>query len=564
MTSSKQSGPRMILDVTHLQELLAKALKRVDHPSKCGVVVEGSIAEGFGNHTSDVDFLLVTEGDYGHPTMPTVLFVDGHRVEVRMRSASQLREQIERVNRAGATGSQQRERLTEDQLNRCQRFAHAVTVQNQSLINRVRRTLPECDLEDLVSSWFLRQARESARYAVALLALGQTDEAALWARTAMLQAGKSWAARQGETYLGLKWVSEQLKRITNHPELLARFRSLASSAGTRPAASDHANACLRMATELGLTEAQVQPDKVLLARRRDVTTWQIGKRVHIVRQQRDVFALTPEAESVWRSLVFEFPLPTILDRASPVAPAAGAVLADFHRLGLIDLRWRGGPRIKGSIAYTPAPAFEQPTLSAHGLLPRPSDRAIKPSPIPAPQFAAAGMAQVWANVEIENAREDMEGALKAEQWGVVRATAYRMIRRACVVTQTAYGIHPLPLPDAGPYRIQDIRDLPPEIKNTALTLEADIQSGPLDEKLDDSTLQLLDQFIEMIRRNTYGEDFPSCFIDDDGWNRTLEIGYDWVRLGAYLDADFPIEEARDLLAAGGQQPVMREVVDARS
>lgn len=551
-------------DLTHLQQLLEKALQRVDHPSKYGAVLEGSIAEGFGNHTSDVDFLLVTEGDYEHPTMPTVLFVEGHRVEVRMRSARQLRDQIDRVNRVGASSSQQKEKLTEDQLNRCQRFARAVTVQNRSLINRVRRTLPECDLEDLVSSWFLRQARESARYAVALLALGQTDEAVLWARTAMLQAGKSWAARQGETYLGLKWISEQLKRITDHPELLGPFRSLASSTGTHPAGSDHANACLRMAADLGLSDAQVQPERVLLARRRDVTTWQIGKRVHIVRRRRDVLALTPEAERVWRSLVFGFPLPRILERASPAAPAAGALLADFHRLGLIDLRWHGGPRIKGSLAYTPAPAFEQPTLSAHGLLSRPSDRAIKPSPIPAPQFAAAGMAQVWANVEVENAREDMEGALKAEQWGVVRATAYRMIRRACVVIQTAYGVHPLPLPDAGPYRIQDIRDLPVEIKNTALTLESDIRSGPLDEKLDDGTLRLLDQFIDMIRRNTYGEDFPSCFVDDDGWNKTLEIGYDWARLGAYLDADFPIEEARDLLAAGGQQLALRAVDNASS
>jgi hypothetical protein len=250
--------------------------------------------------------------------------------------------------------------------------------------------------------------------------------------------------------------------------------------------------------------------------------------------------------------VFDQTLPTIHGRARRRAQAAGAVIADLHRLGLIDLRWRGGARIKPALTYTPAPEFEQPTLSANGMLARPRDRPVKRCQIAAREFAAAGMAQVWANVEIENAREDLHGALNAGQWGVVRSTAHRMLRRASVVALTAYGVYPLPLPEAGPYSLQDVRDLPTEIKSTALILERDIQQGALDSKLDQATLDLLDAFVELIRRNTFAEDFPACFLDDDGWNKTLEIGYDWVRLGAYLDAEFPIEEARDLLTAGAR------------
>jgi hypothetical protein len=540
------------LELPRLRELLTQALQRIEHPKRYGVVLEGSIAEGFGNDTSDVDFLLVTEDDYEHPIMPTVLFVDGDRVEVRMRSARQLRAQVEGLNFTSAAMSHREAKVSEDQLNRCQRFAHSLIVHNHALIERVRLSLPPCDLEAVISAWFDRQARDSVHYATALLELREFDEAALWARAGMVGAAKAWAAVRGETYLGLKWLPEQLKRIANEADVISDLRALLASSEKRRGPDTYATACLNMAARLGCGDAAKPAENIALARRRDVTTWQLGARVHVVRGRRDVFALTPEAARVWRSLVFGQTLPTIHGRARRGSPAAGAVMADIHRLGLIDLRWHGGARIKPALAYTPAPEFELPTLCANGMLARPRDRVVKRCPIAARDFAAAGMAQVWANVEIENAREDLRGALNAGQWGVVRATAHRMLRRACVVALTAYGVYPLPPPEAGPYSLQDVRDLPSDIKNTALILERDIQEGALDSKLPQATLEALEDFVEMIRRDMFGEDFPACFLDDDGWNKTLEIGYDWARLGAYLDAEFPIEEARDLLTAGAR------------
>lgn len=561
MTQRARDREAVGLELPRLRELLTQALERVEHPPTYGVVLEGSIAEGFGNDTSDVDFLLLTDDDYEHPTMPTVLFVDGHRVEVRMRSARQLRAQVAGLNTTSAAMSHREAKVSEDQLNRCQRFAHSVVVHNGALIERVRRSLPPCDLAALISAWFDRQARDSLRYAVALLELREFDEAALWARAGLTEAAKGWAAARGETYLGMKWLPEQLARIAGEAEVIAELRQLLASSEKRAAADEYAAACLDMAARLGCRGAIESAESVVLARRRDVTTWQLGTRVHVVRGRSDVFALEPDAVTVWRSLVFGQTLTEIHARARRGSPSAGAVIADLHRLGLIDLRWRGGARIKPALAYTPAPEFDQPTLCANGMLARPFDRVVKRCPIAARDFAAAGMAQVWANVEIENAREDLRGALNAAQWGVVRTTAHRMLRRACVVALTAYGVYPLPLPEAGPYTLQDVRDLPQDIKNMALTLEREVQAGELDSKLPQATLELLEDFVEMIRRDTFGEDFPACFLDDNGWNRTLEIGYDWVRLGAYLDAEFPIEEAHDLLTAGaGAATPTREVV----
>ncbi|MEX3556240.1 MAG: hypothetical protein VB131_06630 [Burkholderia gladioli] len=52
--------------------------------------------------------------------------------------------------------------------------------------------------------------------------------------------------------------------------------------------------------------------------------------------------------------------------------------------------------------------------------------------------------------------------------------------------------------------------------------------------------------------------FPASFDSREGWNATILTAYDWINLGAHLDARFPqtahgghgtAEEARDLLAS---------------
>lgn len=75
-----------------------------------------------------------------------------------------------------------------------------------------------------------------------------------------------------------------------------------------------------------------------------------------------------------------------------------------------------------------------------------------------------------------------------------------------------------------------------------------------------NTTALLDEVervVQVARDKTETSLFPASFASADGWRQTMEIGCDWVRLGAYLDSQFPVDEARDLLAGGGPQPTFR-------
>ena len=71
-----------------------------------------------------------------------------------------------------------------------------------------------------------------------------------------------------------------------------------------------------------------------------------------------------------------------------------------------------------------------------------------------------------------------------------------------------------------------------------------------------AVLNELDTLVRQVRAGTGADLFPDSFDSQEEWRKSLQIGHDWVRLGAYLDADYPIDEARDVFTTGGGQPHM--------
>lgn len=554
--------PVPILDDGLLRGLLDKTRRKVELPQGAAVVLEGSIAEGFGNASSDIDFLAVAPGEASLPTMPSVLFVDGRRVEIRTRSVAQLMAQLERAAAALDRGRGVLRAADEDLLNRCQRFLRARVLEGGDLIDRVRTLLPYPRFAELMTRWWTEHARQSLRQAVALRTLGQHDEAAGWARGGLLQAAKAWAASRGETYVETKWLSMQLDRIGDG-EVADGYHALERLTRSGADAAAHVPDVLALARTLGVTEAGDEPGRLVVQRVRGVTSWTMGERVHIVRGDTDVFVLSPDAGAVWRSVVFGRALPDIVD-AAPV-PYAGSLLAEFLRLGLIRLTWRGGgpvtpspPLCPPTRPVTPPPAADAPVLTVGGATAA-DGRAVSLSPLPARRFTAAALTLVWSNVLIENAREDLTGALRNGQWRVAETAAERMLLVALRGVLSAHGVHPLP-PDTDLVRFLHANGLGTRALRDAARRLA---SGRSIDSPQTGTgiLSELDEFTCRVREFTGADAFPSSFDSGAEWRRTLEIGYDWLRLGSHLGCDLPIAEAGDLLATGGHQPHVAPLED---
>ncbi|MFF3745756.1 hypothetical protein [Streptomyces kronopolitis] len=546
----------MILSEDYLQNLWDKTLAHIPSAANCAVVLEGSIAEGFGNSSSDIDFLIVADSDADLPTMPSLLFLDGRRVEVRTRSVRQVAEQFSALTSAthGAQGT-----IPEDLLNRCQRLLRSFPLRHPDLVAKVKGLMSFDDFRSTAREWWAHHARQSLRYALVLRELGQEEEAAAWTEAGLLQAVKSWAAGRGETYLEPKWLPMQLDRLGADP-LSDRFRVLASldGSGLDPAAYVTAGALL--AADLGVAGAASGSEHLTVARAGGVTTWQTGDRVHVVRGRQDVFVLGDQAARAWRALVFGRPLGTVLSAAQASgAPQAGRLIAQFLRFGLVKAAWKGEGPIVPALplaappgAVTPPPSAARPIVAVGGAAVGGAE-AIDLVPVPARRFSAAGMTLVWSNVLVENAREDLVGALDREQWSVAQLSARRMLRFALRGVLSAYGVNPLP-PDSEVVRALSL--LPAEAHTEemraearsleTLTIASAAQGG--------AAVKRLDRFVAQVRRATGAYSFPSSFDSSDGWRQTLELGYDWLRLGAHLDADLPIDEASDLLSSGGAQP----------
>ncbi|WP_227980526.1 AMP-binding protein [Nocardia spumae] len=548
-TPSPAAAPALPLD--RVEHLLESALETVSVPPNSAALFEGSLAEGFGNEGSDIDFLIVAPGAEDMPTLPTVVFADGRRIEVRTRSEAQLRAQLERV-----AGAQRVGELDEDVLNRCQRFANATVVRAGSGVDLdgLRAVLPVADLAAIVARWWAERSRHALWFAVALHAMGATEESGGWARDGLLQAVKSWAATRGETYLETKWTPSQLDRIGTGDDaaaLIAAYRSVSTAT--------ELGEVIALAGRFGVVGVADDPDRVLLTRRDAVTTWPVGARLHVVRDDRDVFALSDRAAAAWRTVVARKSVADILGRAE-----IGAELAEFVRLGFVGLALRGGESLEPALAmckplrpYTPTPSARVPAL---GLAGGGADRAIATlSPLPAQRFIACAMEVVWSNVVLENAREDLMGAVKARQGDVADIAAHRTIAMCVRMALSTYGIHPLPA-DVAPVRT--VAALLPEaealcelIGRAAELRFSDVlkagEGGP-------QALAVLDELVGAVREIAGGTQFPASFDSREQWRRTLDISYDWLRPAVYLDTELPLDEARDLLGSGGHQPHQRD------
>jgi hypothetical protein len=162
---------------------------------------------------------------------------------------------------------------------------------------------------------------------------------------------------------------------------------------------------------------------------------------------------------------------------------------------------------------------------------------------------------IWANIGLENAREDAQGALHHGQWKVLEYALQRMMQTACMVTLGAHGVTPQSTMEEA--TLDAIRLLPldaalidgiRELEQCSIGSARDAQRY----------VALADELGQRLRKLGGDPQFPASFDTTSGWRGTIHAAYDWINLGAHLHARFPqtahggrgtAKEARDLLAS---------------
>jgi hypothetical protein len=537
----------MIFGEDCIERLLSGALRESALSRSYGVVIEGSIAEGFGNDSSDVDFVVLVDDDLAVPVVPTILFVDGHRVEIRFRTVASVRADARLLASLSIAKARRVGGVPSETLDRLQRFSHAHAVRNVALVQDLQGLYDRKHLATVIAAWHEAAAIRAARNATILGHLRQHAEALWWARSGVVSAAKAWAARAAETYVPRKWLSLQLTRAGMPPSVADTVWRACHGAPSSAAAG--VDACFAALTALGVGVRRGRPSDLRLTRRRSVTTWQVGGRVYVVRGRRDIFLLSHGAGRIWRSLVFGVPIGEAVPASAP-HDGVFELVTRFHRLGFIGLAWRGTKR-----AWVREEGLPPDHPSGPILCPADVDGAgrtavdIRFIPMPARRFVTAAGEMVWSQILLESYREDLTGARRQHQWKVLSDALGRMVAQACQAVLSAHGVEPLPAPEEVVPRTQDVIALPLDLRrelDRVVRLEIDGEDDA------DQAVSAVTALVTDMQAILHGSAVPASFKSAANWRRTVEVAYEWARLGAYVGARFPVARGRDLLRSPGQ------------
>lgn len=174
----------------------------------------GSVLVGLGTPRSDVDLFLVTDLDT--ETSAAQILIDGVRVDVETVPLAWLTKTIDRCTTFALSDSDfsQLDGLTTPVMTRLIRFALGEIVADDGRLRALHRRLDDASAEvtRLLVAGFCLLAQNSVEDVEGFLAIDEPRPARLVAEQALLQAAEALLIREGDVYLGTKWVWHRWRR----------------------------------------------------------------------------------------------------------------------------------------------------------------------------------------------------------------------------------------------------------------------------------------------------------------------------------------------------------------
>lgn len=260
--------------------------------------ISGSLIEGFGNASSDIDVFLITAGDPAY-NGPFGTALGDYYLDLEIFTRCGMQALSERLNVLDPSDLRAVWLTPLADLDLYYRTLIGEPRHNREGFDAMHEAFHREVAERLLAAWCGLRYAASVQHSQEELEAGQAIGAAIAAQAAAASALDAYLAEHGEAFPSLKWRQEKLARLLGKDSELYRRAWSMKAPGQREAAAYLADVAA-FGSELGMDAyAGWALDDVPLVKNGDVLSRDVGEDAYILQNKRYLFEVSPEARRVF-------------------------------------------------------------------------------------------------------------------------------------------------------------------------------------------------------------------------------------------------------------------------
>lgn len=260
--------------------------------------VSGSLMEGFGNSSSDLDLFLVTTGD---PTYngPFGTALGDYYLDLEIFTRDGMQALTDRLNVLDPSDFRAVWLTPLFDLDLYYRTLIGEPCHNREGFDAMRVAFHQEVAERLLAAWCGLRYAASMQHAREELAEGRAVGAAIATQVAVASAIDAYLAARGEAFPSLKWRQEKLARLHGKDSDLYRRAWSLKAPGQREAPA-YLGDVAAFGAELGMDAyAGWTLDDVPIVKNGDVLSRDAGEDAYILQNKRYLFEVSPQIREVF-------------------------------------------------------------------------------------------------------------------------------------------------------------------------------------------------------------------------------------------------------------------------
>ncbi len=303
--------------------------------------ISGSLIEGFGNPSSDIDIFLITAGEPQYRG-PFGSVLGDYYLDLEVYTRDHMGELVTRLNQIDTSDFEQVWLTPLAEIDLYYRTLIGEACHNAEGFQTLRGDFRQDVVERLLATWCGLRSWASLQMAREELEAGRKTNAALTVQAALASAVDAYLAAHGEAFPSLKWRFEKLSRLHGRESDLYKQAWALNAAGSGDVEA-YLESVAEFGDRLGMgTYADWKLDHVPLQKAGNSSSYEIAGDSYIVQNRRFVYSVTPALREVF-DLIGDSPAKraSLVDELKRRPAGNEAEAAALVRDSLMALQGRG-------------------------------------------------------------------------------------------------------------------------------------------------------------------------------------------------------------------------------